>query len=42
MTGKYSVTGNERYPVTCEVRVANKCAINLYDVFVIVYGPQAQ
>lgn len=26
----------------CEIRVANKCAISLYDIFVIVYGPQAQ
>ena len=42
VTGKYTITGNDRYPVTCEVRVANKCAINLYDIFVIVYGPQAQ
>lgn len=42
VTGKFTVTGNERFPVTCEVRVANKCAISLYDVFVIVYGPQAQ
>lgn len=42
VTGKYTITGNDRFPVTCEVRVANKCAINLYDIFVIVYGPQAQ
>lgn len=42
MTGKFTVTGNDRFPVTCELRVANKCAISLYDVFVIVYGPQAQ
>jgi hypothetical protein len=42
VTGKFTVTGNERFPMTCEVRVANKCAICLYDVFVIVYGPQAQ
>lgn len=42
IAGKFTMTGNEQYPVTCEVRVANRCAINLYDVFVIVYGPQAQ
>ena len=34
--------GNERNTVVCEVRVANKCAVSLYDVFVVVYGPQAQ
>ena len=36
------MTNNERYPVLCEVRVANKCAVSLYDVFVVVFGPQAQ
>ena len=36
------MTGAERSPVLCEVRVANKCAVSLYDVFVVVFGPQAQ
>lgn len=36
------MTSNERYPVICEVRVANKCSIHFHDIFVIVYGPQAQ
>jgi hypothetical protein len=30
------------YPVIGSLRLANKCAIDLLDVFVIVYGPQGQ
>jgi len=36
------MTGAERTPVVCQVRIANKCAVSLYDVLVIVFGPQAQ
>jgi hypothetical protein len=33
---------DEMYPVVGSLRLANKCAIDLLDVFVIVYGPQGQ
>ena len=36
------MTGNDRLPVLCEIRIANKCAVSLYDLFVVVFGPQAQ
>lgn len=36
------MTGNEQYPVLCEVRVANKCAVSLFDLLAVVFGPQAQ
>ena len=36
------MTGNDRTPVLCEIRIANKCAVSLYDLFVVVFGPQAQ
>ena len=44
MTGRFTISGEAggSYPVVCEVRVANKCAVALGDVFVVVYGPQAQ
>lgn len=42
ITGKFTITGNDRYPVLCEVRVANKCAVSLFDLLAIVFGPQAQ
>ncbi len=33
---------DDTYPVVGSIRIANKCAIDLLDVFVIVYGPQGQ
>jgi len=33
---------DDLYPVVGNLRLANKCAIDLLDVFVIVYGPQGQ
>ena len=42
ITGRFLMTNVENTPVTCEIRVANKCAVSLYDVFVVVFGPQAQ
>ena len=43
VTGRFTIHSEAGgYPVVCEVRVANKCAVSLRDVFVVVYGPQAQ
>ncbi len=33
---------DEIYPIVGSLRLANKCAIDLLDVFVLVYGPQGQ
>ncbi len=33
---------DETYPIVGSLRLANKCAIDLLDVFVLVYGPQGQ
>ena len=33
---------DELYPIVGNLRVANKCAIDLLDIFVLVYDPQGQ
>lgn len=37
---RYTIIEDDKYPVIANIRVGNKCAIDLIDVFVIVYGPQ--
>lgn len=40
MSARFSVVDDQIHPIVAAMRVGNKCSIDLYDVHVIIYGPQ--
>jgi hypothetical protein len=40
VSARFSPVDDGVYPVIAGIRISNKSIINIYDVHVIVYGPQ--